>query len=60
MDWSYELLSPAERDVLRRLSVFAGGFTLRAAADVCVEADEAKALDLVGRLVERSLVVGDF
>ena len=60
MDWSYELLSESERKVLARLSVFAGGFTLRAAAGVCVEDDEAKALDLVGRLVERSLVVGDF
>jgi predicted ATPase/DNA-binding SARP family transcriptional activator/tetratricopeptide (TPR) repeat protein len=59
MDWSYELLSEAEREVLSRLSVFAGGFTLQAAAAVCVGADESKALDLVGRLVERSLVVGD-
>src|SRR5205814_10033663 len=32
MTWSYELLSPVERQVLRRVSVFAGGFTLRAAA----------------------------
>jgi predicted ATPase/DNA-binding SARP family transcriptional activator/tetratricopeptide (TPR) repeat protein len=59
MDWSYELLSEAEREVLCRLSVFAGGFTLRAAAAVCVGGDEATPLDLVGRLVERSLVVGD-
>ena len=59
MNWSYELLSEAEREVLRSLSVFAGGFTLRTAAAVCGGVDEAKALDLVGRLVERSLVVVD-
>jgi predicted ATPase/DNA-binding SARP family transcriptional activator len=57
MDWSYELLSEAERHVLGRSSVFAGGFTLAAAAGVCVGGDEPRALDIVGRLVERSLVV---
>jgi predicted ATPase/DNA-binding SARP family transcriptional activator len=59
MDWSYELLSERERKVLRRLSVFAGGFTLRAAAYVCAGGNEAAALDVVTRLVERSLVVAD-
>jgi predicted ATPase/DNA-binding SARP family transcriptional activator/predicted negative regulator of RcsB-dependent stress response len=59
MDWSYELLSDGEKAVLRRLSVFAGGFTLRAAAGLCTGGDEAKALDAIASLVERSLVVAD-
>ncbi|GAA3986387.1 hypothetical protein GCM10022384_38140 [Streptomyces marokkonensis] len=39
IDWSWELLSPAERAVLRRLSVFAGGFTLESAESVCAVGD---------------------
>src|SRR6516225_7022833 len=56
MDWSYELLSPQERALLGRLSVFAGGFGLDAVAEVCLGGDETQALELVGRLVESSLV----
>jgi predicted ATPase/class 3 adenylate cyclase len=54
IDWSYELLSEPERAVLRSVSVFAGGWNLAAA-----EAVDADALDLIGRLVDKSLVVAD-
>ncbi|MFE7271701.1 BTAD domain-containing putative transcriptional regulator [Streptomyces sp. NPDC057623] len=53
VDWSWELLDEDERDVLRRLSVFAGGCDLPAAEAVCGLA----ALDTLGSLVDKSLVV---
>ncbi|MFF3949839.1 ATP-binding protein [Streptomyces sp. NPDC001902] len=55
VDWSWDLLGEAERTTLRRLSVFAGGCTLQAAEAVCGE----EALELVGQLVDKSLVVVD-
>ncbi|WP_067486600.1 BTAD domain-containing putative transcriptional regulator [Actinomadura hibisca] len=59
IDWSWELLTADERVVLGRLAVHADGCTLAAARRVCagggVRADEVP--DLLGRLVERSLVV---
>lgn len=57
LDWSHDLLSHDERDLLARLSVFAGGFTLEAVTNVCAGGDEASAPDLVERLVDASLVV---
>jgi len=61
MDWSYDLLSEPERILLRRLSVFAGGWTLEAAEAVCSTdlIQPADVLDLLGRLVDKSLVLAD-
>src|SRR5262249_4947003 len=59
MDWSYQLLSEPERLLLQRLSVFSGGWTLEAAEAVCSGngLEAADVLDLLGRLVGKSLVV---
>ncbi|HET7090040.1 MAG TPA: tetratricopeptide repeat protein [Anaerolineae bacterium] len=58
IDWSYDLLSDKERASFRRLSAFAGGWTLEAAETVCagegIEADEV--IDLLTHLVDKSLV----
>jgi predicted ATPase len=55
IDWSYDLLNEQERSLFRRLSVFAGGWTLEAAEAICDEQDLCA--DLLGRLVDQSLVV---
>ncbi|MGH3293720.1 MAG: BTAD domain-containing putative transcriptional regulator [Trebonia sp.] len=56
VDWSWELLTDAERTVLCRLSVFAGGASLEAAEQVCAgDADEV--LELLTALGEKSLLV---
>jgi predicted ATPase len=59
IDWSWELLTDAERVVLRRLSVFSGGASLEAAERVCAgDAVEAgQVLELLTALTEKSLVV---
>jgi len=57
-DWSYSLLAPDEQHVFNRLGVFAGSFSLATAA-ACVaneSIDTSEAMDLIGRLVDRSLV----
>ncbi len=57
--WSHDLLSEAERVTFRRLSVFAGGWTLEAAEEVCSasSAGRDEVLNLLSRLVDKSLVV---
>lgn len=61
IDWSYDLLSPPECNLLRRLAVFAGGWTLEAAEGVCAwgDVDAVDVLDLLDYLVNKSLVSAD-
>ena len=61
LDWSYDLLGEEEQRALRRLAVFAGGFTLDAARRVVDERTmtDAGMLELLGTLVGRSLVMAD-
>jgi predicted ATPase len=70
MDWSHELLLPRERALLRRLSVFSGGFTMDAAEVICADRPGASAtvreqlsthdvLDVLSSLVEKSMVTLD-
>jgi predicted ATPase/DNA-binding SARP family transcriptional activator len=58
LDWSYGLLDLKEQSIFRRLSVFAGGFTLDAAASVC-DGPAAEVTGLVSHLVDKSLVQAD-
>jgi predicted ATPase/DNA-binding CsgD family transcriptional regulator len=59
LDWSYDLLSGPEQALLRRLSVFVGGWTADAAEDVCCgeTIERADLVPLLARLVTKSLVV---
>ena len=69
IDWSHELLGEPERLLLRRCAVFSGGWSLEATEAVCADPagdvpaehalDPVEVLDLLTRLVEKSLVVAD-
>jgi predicted ATPase/class 3 adenylate cyclase len=59
MDWSFQLLPESERAIFRRLSVFAGGWTLEAAETVCADdgTERSDVLDCLVQLVCKSLIV---
>ena len=59
LDWSHGLLSADEQAVFRRLGVFAGGFALELAQQVVSDEriDQWLVLDLLGRLIDKSLVI---
>lgn len=61
LDWSYRLLTEEEQRALRRLSVFAGSFTMDAAAAVVADTNYTKSetVDRVVALVAKSLVAAD-
>jgi len=68
IEWSYNLLSEPERILLRRLSVFSGGWTLRAAEMICADPADGETpvalrreevLDALVKLVDKSLVVSE-
>jgi predicted ATPase/DNA-binding SARP family transcriptional activator len=59
--WSHDLLTGSERVLFRRLAVFAGGFPLDAAEEVCAGGpiDRRQVVDLLARLVDKSLLVAE-
>jgi predicted ATPase/class 3 adenylate cyclase/Tfp pilus assembly protein PilF len=61
IDWSHDLLPQNERALLRRLSVFTGGWTLSAAEEVCSGEglEPFEVLDLLSHLVDKSLVIAE-
>ncbi|MGW1376981.1 BTAD domain-containing putative transcriptional regulator [Streptomyces sp. NPDC002446] len=61
VDWSWQLLTDAERMVLRRLSVFAGGASLEAAERVCAgdTVGQEQVLELLTALTEKSLLLAE-
>ncbi len=61
IDWSHDLLSDQERVLFARLSVFAGGFTMNAAEEICAGEGlpATEVLELLAHLADKSLIVVD-
>lgn len=59
IDWSFDLLSPAEQAAFPRLAVFVGGFTIDAADAVLADLGGSGALAIIDSLVEQSLVLAE-
>ncbi len=62
IDWSYDLLSAQEQALLRRVAVFAGGWTLEAATAICADDEMLQSWDVLDQLtslVDKSLVVAE-
>jgi len=61
IDWSYDLLADSEKTLFRRVSIFAGGWTLETASVVCGgdNIDKGDVPELLASLAEKSLVVVD-
>src|SRR5829696_4164636 len=62
LEWSHNLLSAEEQMLLRRLSVFAGGWTLEAAEEAVGTSEdvgEEDVIELISKLVDKSLVVAE-
>ena len=59
IDWSYRLLTDNEARLFRRLAVFQGGFTAEGAEGVCSDGIEPNSIDVLARLVQKSMVVAE-
>ena len=61
IDWSYDLLSEQEQLLFRRVSVFAGDFSIEAVEEVCSDKElkEGNILTLLSQLVDKSLVIAE-